>query len=241
MQKAAATVSGRCKYLCGFGVLFPIQHTRQVEYHGQEQVEHVQNDGGLPVLKPAEHGGQEEGITLEEHVIRADGGIVDEIGGDGYDHGRNGREQHLPGLVHMCVAVVARGLHEHAAEQHDAVEKHGVRACKGQAGVVGEHVGGIEKVDGRPQKTQRAKISAARLFHVFIAPECKGHGIHKDAAGVKRQNTAPFKAYLVAADRLPGDLDNLPDRHGRPQHGHDVAHGFVIAFSQLDSQENDER
>ena len=30
----------------------------------------LQNGGGLPIRQPPEQGGQEEGIALEEHVIR---------------------------------------------------------------------------------------------------------------------------------------------------------------------------
>ena len=218
-----------------------VQHTGQIKGQGQKQVQHVQNDGGLPVRKPSEQGGQEEGIALKEHVIRADGGVVDDIGGDGYKQRRNCGQDQLPRLVEMRVAVVARGLHEDKAEHHDAVEQHGVCTGKGEDRIVGEHGNGIKEVDRGTDQPQRAKVAAGCFFHIVVPPQCKRHGVNENAAGVQGQNAAPFKGNLVAAHRFPGDLDHLPYCHGRPKHRHQIAYALVICATQLNSKENDQR
>ena len=67
----------------------------------------------------------------------------------------------------MRVAVVARGLHEHKAKHHDTVKQHGMRARKGQAGIIGEHVGRVKEIDGSAQKPQRAEIENYYMYYEF--------------------------------------------------------------------------
>ena len=70
----------------------------------------------------------------------------------------------------MRVAVVARGLHEHKAEHHHAVEQHGVRARKGKAGIMTQYVDGIEEIDGRAQKADGNHFIHGTVFSHYKLP-----------------------------------------------------------------------
>ena len=77
-----------------------------------------------------------EGITLEKHIIRADGGEIDDICGDrDYQHRQGGKDE-LPRLFDAVISVIARNEKDKHRKEHRSVVGKGMEAHKGDAGIV---------------------------------------------------------------------------------------------------------
>ena len=61
---------------------------------------------------------QEKGITLEEHIVRTDGRIVDDIGWDRPDQERQGGQKALLPRFCISIAVISGDHYQKASKQH---------------------------------------------------------------------------------------------------------------------------
>lgn len=111
------------------------------------------------------------------------------------------------------------GGHQHKRRKDDgAVVEKGLKARKGDRGIAAENRGGVDEIDQSAKQSQCANVAAGGVANPPLAPDHKGHGVHPDAAGVKRETAAKLKADF-SAEAFPCQLAHFQSCQRCPQDG----------------------
>lgn len=181
-----AAKNGREKVLRGFTDLI-CKIGRHIKYDVKEQIYRVYNHRCQNVRRSCAERRKDEGVELEEHIIRIDRRIVHNVRENRHKQERDRGGQKLGELGNTPIGVIARQKHHQRSKKHRPMIEEGVEARKGNAGVVPEDRRGIKVVDRAADKAKRADIARARAAKRFITKDSKGHCVQIDAAGIKGQ------------------------------------------------------
>ena len=91
--------------------IYPFYISRQIKQSRQYCIKQIGKHSRHSVGNVAEDCGQEKGIAFEEHIIRADGGEIDDIRGDrNYQHRQSGEDE-FPRLFNAVISMISRNEH----------------------------------------------------------------------------------------------------------------------------------
>ena len=165
------------------------------------------------------NGREEEGPQLKEHIVRINGREINDMGRNGHHEARDRRNEEIRRLLRVRISMITAEQHRKGAEHQRAMIDQCMEACERKAGIVTKDIGGIDEIDKSTQKSKGTDIAAGSLAHDPLAPNSKGHCVHKDAAGIKRQYAAPLKANYFTAQGFPKDLRDLKNHQKCPKRG----------------------
>lgn len=204
-----------------------------------EQIKQVDYDHTDRRGKRRADGGEEEGIQLEEHIVRADLGEIHKVCRHRGAEGGDGGEEKIEGSFRPFVGVIARSQHYQRAENDGTVVEEGVKAREGDTGVVAENCGGVDEIYGAAEKSKGADIAAAHISDLASAENGKGHSIHKDTTRIKGKDAAPLESDLSTRACLPDNLCHLKADDNCPKDSEGYADGLFALFGDEKPEEDD--
>ena len=189
---------------------------RQVEQGRNQDVKAVQKQGDVNPGNPRKQPGQYKKLAGKVHIIRAEGGVIQDICRNGHDQAGNAGVKQLLPAADTGIAVHSGEEHDKIGKKHAAVIEESVKSGKGNAGITGEPGNGKEKIDDGAQDPQGGEVAEGHLLCPALSPEHDRQNEHEKTAGIEGQTGGAVQSFCPAGQTVPGDDRHFPDQQKDP-------------------------